>query len=180
MKKITAVLIFLLCTSAALLIDANWQAATNSKVNFSIDGMFGIDVNGTISELKSTIEFYPGDVAKSHIQASINPATITTKNKKRDKHLKTTDFLEVEKYTRISFVSKSFRQVGEYFVVEGELTLKDVTKPITIPFEFVTHGDSSIFRGDFNINRLDYHVGKKSLMMGNEVRIHLDIPVKAK
>jgi len=178
MKKVISLLAFSVLTSAICILYGNWQTLPDAKINFTIDGLFGADVKGTISDLKSTIRFYPDDVPRSSITTAIRPATINTGNKKRDNHLKTIDFLEVEKYSSISFISKSFRQIGEYYVVEGDLTLKDVTKPITIPFEFINYGDSAVFRGDFNINRLDYHVGKRSHFMGNEVRIHLDIAVK--
>lgn len=179
MKKLIALLFFCILGSAAVLRH-NWEPVKNTKVNFVIDGMFGKDVRGTISGFTSEIQFYPDDLPRSTIRAKINPATIDTDNKKRDSHLKTSDFLDVEKFPGISFASKRFRQVGEYFVVEGDLTLKDITKTITIPFEFITRGDSAVFNGDFNINRLDYNVGKKSMFMGNDVRIHLNIPVGKK
>ena len=177
MKKTIACLSLFLFMSAMILVSSNWQPVANTKVNFTIDGMFGKDVKGIIAGLRSEIEFYPEDLSRSSISASISPATINTGIKKRDTHLKTSDYFEVEKYPNICFSSKSFRKVGEYFVVEGNLTLKDVTKAITIPFEFTARGDSAWFNGDFNINRLDYHLGKKSRFMGNEVRIHLNIPV---
>jgi polyisoprenoid-binding protein YceI len=158
----------------------NWEPASEAKVNFSIDGMFGIDVNGTISDLKADIHFFPNDPVHSIISATISPATINTKNKKRDAHLKTVDFLDVEKYPSISFVSKNIRKVGEYYVADGELTLKKVSKLIAIPFEFTDTGSNGVFTGDFNINRLDYNVGMKSIWMGNEVRVHLNIPVTKK
>lgn len=177
MRKLIALLAFISFISAVSFFTANWQPIPRAKVNFTIDGLFGKDVRGTISGLKTEINFHPDDLPHSSINATISPATINTGIGKRDEHLKTADFFEVAKFPHISFVSKSFRKVGEYFVVEGELSMKDVKKPVTIPFEFTTHGDSAVFNGDFNVNRLDYHVGKKSRLMGNEVRVHLNIPV---
>lgn len=178
MKKAFAIISFLLFASA-LTLNNNWQPIPKARVNFTIDGVFGKDVHGTIGDLKTDINFHPDDLSHSSITATISPKTVNTGIKRRDAHLRTADFFDVEKFPQISFTSKSFRQVGEYFVAEGELSMKDVKKQITIPFEFTVHGDSAVFNGDFNINRLDYHVGKKSRLVGNEVRVHLNIPVKA-
>lgn len=180
MKKIFALLALFILTSAMIVKNDNWEPAPGAKVSFTIDGLFGKDVKGTISDLKTHIDFYPDDLPRSSITATVSVSTINTKNKKRDNHLKNADFFDAEKFPTIRFTSKSFRQLGEYFIVEGDLSLKDVTKPVTIPFEFFLKGDSAVFSGDFNINRLDYNLGKKSRLMGNEVRIHLDIPVHEK
>jgi polyisoprenoid-binding protein YceI len=179
MKKIFLYLLILISFSFTSLL-SNWEPVPDTKINFTIDGLLGIDVTGTISDLKSDIHFFPDDLANSSISATISPATIDTKNKKRDKHLRTNDFLDTEKFPAITFVSRSLRKVGEYYVVVGDLTLKSIAKSISIPFEFTDSGDRALFVGDFKINRLDYNVGKKSWMMGDEVWIHLDIPVVKK
>ncbi|PBQ34967.1 hypothetical protein CNR22_20630 [Sphingobacteriaceae bacterium] len=180
MKKIVALFCIGILCSAGLLIEANWQPLRGARVTFKIDGPFGKDVKGSLSNLKSDIEFYPDEVSRSTIKASVSSSSIFTKNRKRDSHLKSPDFFDVEKFPAISFASTSFRKVGEYFIVEGDLTIKDLTKPVTIPFEFITNQDTAWFRGDFEINRLDYDLGKKSRMMGNKVEIHLDVPVLKK
>lgn len=176
MKKTIALLSFFIFSSA-ILLNLNWLPLQGAKISFKINGPFGKDVKGTLSDFKTEIEFYPENVSHSNITASVEASTIDTKNNKRDRHLKGPVFFDTENFATIRFVSKSFRKLGEYFIVEGELTLKDVTRPVTIPFEFITSQDTGWFRGDFEINRLDYHVGKKSRMMGNKVAIHLDIPV---
>jgi polyisoprenoid-binding protein YceI len=182
MKKIFLYLFILisLVSFAFTSLLSNWEPVPDAKIKFTIDGLLGIDVIGTIGDLKSEIYFFPDDVAHSSISSTISPATIDTQNKKRDKHLRTSDFLDTEKFPAISFVSRSLRKVGEYYVVVGDLTLKSITKSISIPFEFTDSGDHALFVGDFKINRLDYNVGKKSWMMGNDVWIHLNIPVVKK
>lgn len=180
LKKLIALLSFFALTSAAVLYTQNWQPLPGSKINFTIDGMFGKDVKGTIGNLSATIEFYPDDPSASFIKAGIKPASIDTRNKKRDAHLRTADFFEVESYPDITFVSKAFGKQGDAYIVEGDLTIKDVTRALSIPFRFIPKGDSAVFQGTFCINRLDFHVGKKSLFMGNTVTVQLNIPVAAK
>jgi polyisoprenoid-binding protein YceI len=180
MKKTIAIFLSFFTLSAFTALVGNWEPISGTKTNFSIDGLFGIDVNGTIDDLKTEIHFFPDDLLNSSISATVSPATVDTKNKKRDKHLTTKDFFEVEKFPTISFSSRNFRKVGEYYIVEGDLTIKNITKQITIPFEFTDSGSTALFVGDFDIKRLDFDVGKKTIMMGNEVRVHLNIPVLRK
>jgi polyisoprenoid-binding protein YceI len=158
MKKLFFLAVIILL-SAFTFLPGNWEPVPDAKVNFSINGMFGIDVNGTVADLRSEINFHPDDLLHSVITATVGSTTINTKNKKRDNHLRSADFLNVEKYPSIRFVSTHFRKIGEYYVVEGDLTLKGVTKKISIPFEFTDSGSSAIFTGEFDIDRVDFGVG---------------------
>ncbi|MCB0837287.1 MAG: YceI family protein, partial [Bacteroidetes bacterium] len=74
---------------------------------------------------------------------------------------------------KISFVSSSISKTSKGFSVTGKFTIKDVTKTVTIPFTF----ENQTFKGSLTIDRMDYHVGKNSWIMGDEVNIVFEIPV---
>jgi polyisoprenoid-binding protein YceI len=60
----------------------------------------------------------------------------------------------------------------------GELKIKDVSKPVEIPFTFAPNGNSGVFKGEFSFKRLDFNLGKPGGSVGEEITIHLEVPVK--
>jgi polyisoprenoid-binding protein YceI len=146
--------------------------ANESYTDFAARSAFG-KVHGKIPGVNGEIVFSESDLKNSHFDTTIEPAKLNTNNGKRDKHLRSADFLDVEKYPQIKFVSKKIEKTGDGYQVTGNLTLKDVTKEIVFPFTFENQGNKGIFRGSFTINRRDYNVGGKTKLAGDA--INLDI-----
>ena len=110
---------------------------------------------------------------KASVMVEIDTASVDSNHAERDKHLRGEDFLDVEKYPKAKFVSTSFSEKGDgTAVLEGNLTLHGVTKPVTIDVEHVGHGQdpwggyrrgfegrTRIALADFDIN---YNLGPKS------------------
>jgi polyisoprenoid-binding protein YceI len=99
------------------------------------------------------------------VQLTIQAASIDTRNEQRDGHLRSNDFLAMEEYPKITFVSTAVEQTGPTsFDVTGDLTIKGVTNSVTIPFEFEgaatdPFGNQRVgFEGSVVINRKDYGV----------------------
>lgn len=161
------------------LIRQSWVIPTGSKASFRIDGLLGIDAKGGLSFDSSAIRFDPAHPEEGSMYVSLATASINTGIRKRDRHLRTEDFLDAEKYPQIRFVSSAIQPAESGYLVSGALTIRDVTKHVTIPFTFENRGDGGVFKGAFTINRLDFGVGEKyRKSIGKEVRIKLEVPVQ--
>ncbi|EAU67391.1 YceI [Stigmatella aurantiaca DW4/3-1] len=91
------------------------------------------NVEGAFGKVTGTVNLDDKDVSKSTIEASIDTTTVNTNEPKRDAHLKSPDFFEVEKYPAMTFKSTSVKANGkDKFKVVGDLTLHGVTKPVTL------------------------------------------------
>jgi polyisoprenoid-binding protein YceI len=86
--------------------------------------------------------------------------------------------LNTDKYPRISFKSTKIEKSSDGFKASGDLKIKDVSKPIVIPFTFTNKDASGVFKGEFKINREDYKVGKPGGSVGKDITISLSVPVK--
>ena len=122
-------------------------------------------VRGAFNEFEGTATVDGDNPANSSVRLTIDAASIDTRNAQRDEHLRTNDFLALEQYPRITFVSTDIRQVDETtFEVTGDLTIKDVTNRVAVPFEFEgaaqdPYGNQRIgFDGSVTISRKDYGI----------------------
>ncbi len=88
------------------------------------------------------------------------------------------EWLNTDKYPRISFKSKKIEKNANGFKAIGDLTIKGVTKPAEIPFTFTSKETSGLFKGQFTIKREDYHIGKPGGTVGDIITIILSVPVK--
>lgn len=127
-----------------------------SEVKFKITGGGIFTVKGTFTGMKGEFNFNESDIANSSFDICIDASTLNTKNKKRDDHLHSADFFEVEKYTTICFKSNSVSKTNDGYKTTGNLTIHGVTKTVDIPFTF----SNSTFEGELEINRFDYKIGE--------------------
>ncbi|OYC95752.1 YceI family protein [Microbacterium sp. Yaish 1] len=109
--------------------------ASHSEVGFSVRHMMISKVRGTFAVAEATI-VAPENPLELTLDAKVDVASINTKDEGRDNHLRSADFFDVENYPNITFVSTGVRQQGGDFLVDGDLTIKDVTKPVTFEVEF--------------------------------------------
>lgn len=156
----------------------NWNAdASRAKVQFSIQGLFGT-VHGDFTGLKATIRFDVKNPGAGSISASIDAKTVSTGIGLRNHHLRSEEqYLNTDKYPLITFRSKTIEKAANGYTANGDLTLKDVTKPVKIPFTFTPKDNSGVFKGQFVIRREDFHIGKPGGSIGDDVTISLEVPV---
>ncbi|MGW0523305.1 YceI family protein [Crossiella sp. NPDC003009] len=138
--------------------------ATHSRVGFVARHAMVTKVRGAFNEFDGRIKVDGDNPANSSVAVTINAASIDTRNAQRDEHLRGSDFLELEKFPQIRFVSTSVAQDGEDFALTGDLTIKDVTRPVTIEFTFEgtakdPFGNTRVgFEGTTTISRKDFGI----------------------
>jgi polyisoprenoid-binding protein YceI len=164
---------------ATMVFAGNWNVdSANAKIGFSVKGPFGT-VNGTFTGLQSTVKFDPADLAGSSVDASIDASTVSSGIGLRNHHLKSEEeWLNTEKYPRISYKSTKIQKTGTGYLALGDLKIKDVSKPVGIPFTFTSNGNTGVFKGEFSFKRLDFNLGKPGGSVGDVITIHLEVPVK--
>jgi len=142
-----------------------------SEVTFEVSNMKFRTVEGSFSGMTGEINFDENDLSVCGFGVCIDAATINTKSKKRDNHLKNEDFFDVEKYPTICFESESVSKTSKGFSAKGELTMHGYTREIEIPFTF----DGTTFKGNLTLERLDYKVGEGygGFMVGKEIELEI-------
>ena len=152
-----------------------------SKVHFIIKN-FGIDTGGDIAGLAGDINFVPAKVTTSSFNVSVDVSTIDTDNGNRDKHLRSNEYFDVEKYPVITLkstkVNRTNKSASGWYHFTGTLTMHGVTKPIAFPFRATKKGNDYLFVGGFTINRLDFGVGKSSSVLSNSVKVSMSVLAK--
>lgn len=110
--------------------------ASHSEVGFTARHAMVTKVRGAFSDVAGTITVADG-FAGSTAEATIGVDSVDTRSADRDGHLKSADFFDAEQYPSITFTSTGVREVqGESFVLDGDLTIKGVTKPVSLQAEY--------------------------------------------
>jgi polyisoprenoid-binding protein YceI len=111
----------------------------HSSAQFKVRHMMIANVKGEFDKVSGTVKFDPANPSASSVEASIDAATISTRDEQRDGHLKSPDFLDVEKFPTITFKSKKVTATGtDSFNVLGDLTIHGVTKEVNLEVEELT------------------------------------------
>lgn len=174
MKKIY-LLLFLSFFVVDVFSQVKSQTITKSSVAFHIKNL-GFTVDGKFEGFKGDIKFDPANLAGSSIEASVETNTIDTDNGTRNDHLKSDSYFDAVKYPAIKMRSVSFKHnSGSSYTGIFSLTIKDKTNTISVPFTYTETGNNAQFKGNFQVQRTDYGVGSKSMVMSNDVKIDLDV-----
>ena len=187
--------------ASVLLVAPAWASATtweldpsHSAVEFSVRHMMVSTVKGRFEKVKGTIELDEKDVTKSSVQVTIEMASVNTNDPKRDGHLKSADFFDVDKNPTSTFKSTKVEKAGKNKLkVTGALTLRGVTKPVVLDVEGPTdafktpfgttvrgaHATAKIDRKDFGIawNKV---LDNGGVVVGNEVSLELNVELSEK
>ncbi|MEO8909001.1 MAG: YceI family protein [Gemmatimonadaceae bacterium] len=109
---------------------------THTTVEFSAKHLMITTVRGRIADVDGTIYTDEKDPKKSSVEVTLKAASLDTRTDQRDQHLRSADFLDTAKYPEIRFRSTRIEGGKENFKLTGDLTIRDVTKPITLDVEF--------------------------------------------
>jgi polyisoprenoid-binding protein YceI len=176
------------------LVTAPAQAATynvdknHSEVGFKVRHLVS-KVPGRFNTFEGTIEFDPANLAASSVDVKIDAGSIDTGNDKRDGHLRSADFFDVETYPSITFQGSKFVKTSDGYSVTGTLTLHGVAKEVTLPFTFGGElGDPwgntrAGFEASVTLDRKDYGIvwnkalDQGGVMLGDDVAVEIELSV---
>jgi polyisoprenoid-binding protein YceI len=173
MKKLlfSAVLTLLTFTS----FGQQWYITSEYKIAFS-----NPEVSGIFKEMSGKIMFDISSLNTSKMDLKINVESISTGNGMMNNHAKGDDWFDSEKYPYITFVSSKIEKTESGFNAFGKLEIKGVKKEMIIPFTFVKKGNKGTFVAKFNVDRIDFGVGKKGNDVSDTLKIMATIPVSKK
>lgn len=159
---------------------------THSEVGFSVRHLAISKVKGKFEQFDATFVTAENPL-ESTVTASAEVASIDTNEKNRDGHLRTGDFFAAEEHPQLTFVSTGVREENGEFKVDGELTMRGVTKPVTFDLEFGGFGEDGYgnYKAGFTatavVKREDFGLTwnapleKGGLLLGSDVAITLDV-----
>jgi len=161
---------------------------THSRIGFVARHAMVTKVRGSFNDFDGSGYFDAENPAASHLQLTIQAASIDTRNADRDGHLKSNDFFDMETYPQITFTSTAVEQVGaENYRVTGDLTIKDVTRPVTVDFEYTGtaidpyHDQRIGFEGKTTVNRKDWGINWNAaleaggVLVGEKVTLEFEV-----
>jgi len=185
------VAIIAVASFAAPALATDWQIdPSHTTAEFTVKHMMVTNVKGQFGKVTGSVKTDDKDVTKGTIEATIDATSIDTREPKRDAHLKSGDFFDVEKFPTLTFKSTKIQKAGNNKLkVSGDLTIHGVTKPVTLAVEMGTKDYKDPFQGMIHrgatatttINRKDFGlVWNKPLeaggiMVGEDVSITVDV-----
>lgn len=158
----------------------------HSEVGFVVRHLVVTKVRGRFASFSGSVVTAENPL-ESSIDISIDLNSITTNQEQRDGHLRSADFFEVETYPTMTYKASGARQDGDKFVLDGELTLKGVTKVVPLTFEVNGIGENPLanttvagFSGSATINRKDFNVNFEGVQNGiaivsDKIEIHVEV-----
>jgi polyisoprenoid-binding protein YceI len=164
---------------------------THSVVEFSVKHMMISTVRGRFGDVTGTIVLDAAQPGRSTAEASIATASIDTRADQRDAHLRSPDFFDVDRFPAIAFRSRRVEGAaaaeGDRFRLVGDLTIRDVTREVTLDVTFEGTGrdpwggERASFSAETKLDRRDFGLTWNQtletggVLVSNEIRVHLDI-----
>ncbi len=157
----------------------------HSSINFSVRHLMVSKVRGSFETFSGAVTIAEGGTPS--VNATIDVNSIDTRNEQRDAHVRSADFFDAENYPTATFVSTGVRPDGDDYIVDGDFTLKGVTKPVSLKLEFngvnpgMGQGAVAGFEASVVLNRKDFGIDidmpleTGGTVVGDKVTITLEI-----
>lgn len=179
-----------LAGSSALAQTTTWAIdPAHSSINFEVRHMGVSNVHGSLGDVSGTVLYNDKDIVKSSVEASAATTTVSTGVEKRDTHLKSGDFFDVQKFPKLTFKSTSFSNAGGKLTLTGDLTLNGVTKNVTLDVDGPAPPQTDakgVTRSGFSatgkLKRSDFGFGSKfpSAVVGDDIKFSIDVEIDKK
>jgi len=161
---------------------------SHSTAEFSVRHLMITNVKGRFGTLSGTVDYDPEKPEASQIDVTIDATSIDTRDEKRDAHLRSPDFFDVEKFPSLTFKSTSVKKTDDGFAATGDLTIHGVTKPVTLEVEgpsdqskdpwgntrIGASATAKINRKDFGLN-WNAALEAGGVLVGEQVKISIDV-----
>jgi polyisoprenoid-binding protein YceI len=165
----------------------NWVIdPAHSEISFKVKHLMITNVKGVFNEFSGNVQTTGDNFQTSEINFTLNPASIDTGASDRDGHLKSADFFEVEKYPSMTFIgnsiNESVHETGNY-VLNGDLTIKEITKPVKLNVEFngtmkdPWGNQKAGYSINGKINRKDWGLNWNALLEAGGVLVSDDVTI---
>jgi polyisoprenoid-binding protein YceI len=161
---------------------------THTRIGFVARHAMVTKVRGSFNEFEGTAVLDGDDVSRSSATVTISAASIDTRQPQRDAHLRSSDFFSMDEHPTITFTSTAARRTGEAeFELDGELTIKGISRPVTIPFTYEgtakdPFGNTRIgFEGSVVVNRKDWGMTYNAaletggMLIGDKVTLEFEV-----
>jgi len=161
---------------------------SHSTAEFSVRHLMITNVKGRFGTLAGTVEYDPEKPEASQIDVTIDATSIDTRDEKRDAHLRSPDFFDVEKFPNLTFKSTSVKKTDDGFAATGDLTIHGVTKSVTLEVEgpsdqskdpwgntrIGASATAKINRKDFGLN-WNAALEAGGVLVGEQVKISIEV-----
>lgn len=163
----------------------SWQIdPVHSSITFAVDYMVLTEVTGRFNEFSGTLQQEGEDFTKSSVNLDIKASSINTENEKRDGHLRSPDFFDVQKFPEILFTGKSFeRDSANNYQITGDLTMHGITRRIALAAKYAGRAKDPWgnirqgFKGTARIDRTDFGIKYNSALETGGVLIGKDVSI---
>jgi len=182
MKKEDKIVLNTKTSSSA--VGEKWKVdKVHTTIKFSVSHMVVAEQEGSFKVFDGNLDYTKADMSDAKISFSIDINSINTDNEYRDKHLKSDDFFNAEKFPAATFTSTSFKpKKDNKYELKGNLTIRDITRPVTFDVTYggvhkTSKGEKAGFKAVTTINRFDYNLKwdkvteAGGLVVGKEVEI---------
>jgi polyisoprenoid-binding protein YceI len=187
MRKLILVSVFSLW-QIVIFAQTKWNVDfAHSSIKFTVTHLVISEVDGSFKSYTGSVTSTSPDFNDAVIDFTIDVNSISTDNDMRDKHLKSPDFFDAEKFPQISFKSASFKKVaGNKYELDGDLTMHGITKPVKFD---VTYGGTvkdpygntkAGFKATTTINRFDYNLKWNALTEAGGAVVSQDVVINVK
>lgn len=167
--------IFLFGAFTYLILD-HYEVSKDFSIEFKSK-----DPSGSFKTMEGQIEFDEKDLANANFDFKIDIRSISTGNGMMTKKAQTPEWFDTAKYPYAKFKStKVEKKEGSTYNINGNLTIKGITKTVTVPAAYTKSGGKITFKGTFNVNRMDFKVGKKSDAVPDIMKVNFEIPAQSK
>ena len=177
-------------TQTAVAVSALNIDRSHSEVAFQVRHLLS-KVRGRFADFAGTIEFDAARPEHSRVDVVIQAASVDTAEPDRDKHLRSADFFDVEKFPTLAFTSTSVTPRGDNtYDVRGDLTIHGVTRQVTLPASFLGTAQDPwgnvkfVFEAELTLNRKDFGLSWNAaletggFLVGDEVKVMLSVQAK--
>ncbi len=167
---------------------------SHSSAQFEVSHLMVATVEGSFSDVKGTVVLDDKNLKASKIEAEIGVASVNSGDKKRDKHLLSADFFDAKKHPKMVFKSTKITKAGKGYKVQGKLTMRGTTKPVTLKVSKVSkpvmhpmakvpargaEASTTINRQKFGV-KWNKSLDKGGLMVGNDIDITIKLELHKK